>query len=269
MANHTHTTFPTKKAALEHQKRVSAMAAEGTEEEKHILANRYKTKMCKNFVAKGECPYEVRCMFAHGEHELRTSEDNVRDGLVTEEAIRAFQRQQNPTRRRPNYAVAREAEARVAASAAQQEVYVETPDNSEEDCFYHSHDAVNTPRFIPHAQSLQYAGGFYAHNPYAFSIIPAEAREFAVFEEVPEEGYWYEEPMAAVEEDYYFPSSDMPTPLVPNSIAQPQQYNAAAQMYSSADCGGFREKAAYGERAQCVAAEMPSFSEEAPMVLEP
>lgn len=58
-----------------------------------VLAERYKTKYCKNFVQYQHCPYEERCMFAHGEEELRTVEDNVRDGLVTEEAIKTFQRQ--------------------------------------------------------------------------------------------------------------------------------------------------------------------------------
>jgi len=60
--------------------------------ERHIMAERYKTKMCRNYLATGACPYETRCMFAHGEHELRTPEMNLRDGLITEEAIKAYQR---------------------------------------------------------------------------------------------------------------------------------------------------------------------------------
>lgn len=63
--------------------------------ERHVLAERYRTKMCRNYLTTGECPYEVRCMFAHGEHELRTTEMNVRDGLITEEAIKSFQRALN------------------------------------------------------------------------------------------------------------------------------------------------------------------------------
>lgn len=59
-------------------------------EEKIIQANRYKTKLCRSYVATGECPYEVRCMFAHGKDEIRTCEENLQDGLVTEEAIKAF-----------------------------------------------------------------------------------------------------------------------------------------------------------------------------------
>ncbi|ESL10188.1 hypothetical protein TRSC58_02083 [Trypanosoma rangeli SC58] len=57
-----------------------------------ILAERYKTKFCRNYMETGVCLYGWRCMFAHGTHELRTPEMNFHDGLVTEEAIRAFRR---------------------------------------------------------------------------------------------------------------------------------------------------------------------------------
>lgn len=284
MTNQTHTTFPTKKAAAEHQKRTSAVVHEG-EEDKHILADRYKTKMCKNYVSRGECPYEVRCMFAHGDKELRTSEDNIRDGLITEEAIKAFQRQQNQARRRAAYAAAREAEAHAAAAAsAQQERSVE------EDYFSHpvqqqqqqQRIGLDVPCFIPQSQEMPHHTGFFAHNPYAYHILPAEAREFAVYAEMPEEeGYWYEESAApaasaaALGESYYFPSSEMMAPLVPSSVTQPHYY--ATEMGFSSNGS---EEAAYGQsessdysgyvaKAHCVAAEMPSFSDEVPMVLEP
>eukprot|EP00796_Vickermania_ingenoplastis_P005542 gene5543-3998_t len=65
-----------------------------------VQADRYKTRLCDKFMATGFCPYEVRCMFAHGESELRTAEDNIRDGLVTEEAIRAFRAKMRRRRRR-------------------------------------------------------------------------------------------------------------------------------------------------------------------------
>ncbi|KPA85988.1 hypothetical protein ABB37_00278 [Leptomonas pyrrhocoris] len=295
MTNQTRTTFSAKKAAAEHQKRVLATAADG-EDEKHILASRYKTKMCKNYIAKGECPYEVRCMFAHGERELRSSEENIRDGLVTEEAIKSFQRQQNQAKRRATYAAAHGAEARAAATAvsAPQQMYVDGEES--EEVYYHNHnhnqqqqqhEDVSTPHFIPRAQSIQHPTGFYTHNPYAFNIIPTQAREFAAYEETPEETYWYEEPvptMAAVVEDYYFPSSDMMAPLVPNSVAQrqqqQQQYNSANKMHESVTAGSFSEEAAYCQsgstdysayapKAHCTAAEMPNYSDEVPMVLEP
>lgn len=60
-------------------------------DEKPVQADRYKTRLCdKFFETNGRCPYGMRCMFAHGEHELRTVEDNLRDGLVSEGAIRRF-----------------------------------------------------------------------------------------------------------------------------------------------------------------------------------
>jgi hypothetical protein len=56
-----------------------------------ILAERFKTRSCENFKRHGECTFAHRCMFAHGEEELRTTEMNIRDGLTTEEAIKTFQ----------------------------------------------------------------------------------------------------------------------------------------------------------------------------------
>jgi len=60
--------------------------------ERHVLAERFKCKLCRNWVSTGVCPYEVRCMFAHGKHELRTMEMNLREGLITAEAIKSDQR---------------------------------------------------------------------------------------------------------------------------------------------------------------------------------
>jgi len=44
-------------------------AANSQEKEKMAL-EKYKTEMCKNYVETGKCSYSVRCMFAHGQHEL-------------------------------------------------------------------------------------------------------------------------------------------------------------------------------------------------------
>lgn len=73
---------------------VDNIDASSLQDAKPILAERFKTKMCKNFVATGACPYTNHCMFAHGEEQLRTCEDNIRDGLTTENAIKAFHHQQ-------------------------------------------------------------------------------------------------------------------------------------------------------------------------------
>jgi hypothetical protein len=56
-----------------------------------ILAERFKTRSCENFKRHGECSFAHRCMFAHGEEDLRTTEMNIRSGLTTEKAIKTFQ----------------------------------------------------------------------------------------------------------------------------------------------------------------------------------
>ena len=79
-----------------------------------ILAQRFRTKLCNKFATTGSCPYVHRCMFAHGEAELRTAGQNVADGLVSEEAIRAFKREQYEARLRAEAA----AKVRSATAAA-------------------------------------------------------------------------------------------------------------------------------------------------------
>lgn len=81
----------------QHQSRYHGARHYGSAEQqqhhhRYLLAERYKTKTCRNHMMTGACPYGHRCMFAHGVHELRTTDMNVRDGLMTEEAIRSFQR---------------------------------------------------------------------------------------------------------------------------------------------------------------------------------
>ena len=52
---------------------------------------RYRTKMCRNFMNDGACPFQGRCVFAHTEEDLRTTEDNRVGGITTEEALRETQ----------------------------------------------------------------------------------------------------------------------------------------------------------------------------------
>jgi hypothetical protein len=67
-----------------------------------VIAERFRTKLCRNYLQHPDrpCPSEERCMFAHGDHELRTAAQNVADGLMSEEAIRVFKENQKPFRRR-------------------------------------------------------------------------------------------------------------------------------------------------------------------------
>jgi hypothetical protein len=52
----------------------------------------FRTVLCTHFRpgGSGDCPYESRCRYAHGVSQLRTMEMNIKDGLVTEEAVRQF-----------------------------------------------------------------------------------------------------------------------------------------------------------------------------------
>jgi hypothetical protein len=61
-----------------------------------VIAERFRTKLCRNYLLHPDhpCPYEERCMFAHGDHELRTAAQNMLDGLMSEEAIREFKRKE-------------------------------------------------------------------------------------------------------------------------------------------------------------------------------
>jgi hypothetical protein len=93
------------------------------DQHKPILAERFKTKMCQNYEREGFCPYEARCMFAHGEEDLRTSDMNMADNLVTEEAIKAWQRSKTvavrlAARKRAKKAAKRETERNAKAAAA-------------------------------------------------------------------------------------------------------------------------------------------------------
>ncbi len=64
-----------------------------------VIANRFRTKLCRNYLQHPDrpCPYEDRCMFAHGGHELRTAAQNIAEGLISEEAIREFKRRLHQT----------------------------------------------------------------------------------------------------------------------------------------------------------------------------
>eukprot|EP00672_Neobodo_designis_P023432 CAMPEP_0174826830 /NCGR_PEP_ID=MMETSP1114-20130205/260_1 /TAXON_ID=312471 /ORGANISM="Neobodo designis, Strain CCAP 1951/1" /LENGTH=255 /DNA_ID=CAMNT_0016060397 /DNA_START=118 /DNA_END=885 /DNA_ORIENTATION=+ len=62
------------------------------EERPLIMAERFKTRLCKTFRKTGACAYELRCMFAHGKSDLRTEAQNEAAGLTTEEAVKAWQR---------------------------------------------------------------------------------------------------------------------------------------------------------------------------------
>ncbi len=67
------------------------MAEEPEQQQSSVIAARFRTKLCRTFEEKGFCPYEEKCMFAHGEIQRRTTDQNLQDGIVTTDAIAAFQ----------------------------------------------------------------------------------------------------------------------------------------------------------------------------------
>jgi hypothetical protein len=59
-----------------------------------IIARKFRTKLCQHFLNRGMCPFECRCMFAHGLAGLRSAEQNFAEGLTSEAAIKEFQRRE-------------------------------------------------------------------------------------------------------------------------------------------------------------------------------
>lgn len=59
-----------------------------------IVARRFRTRVCQIFMDDGVCPYDEQCIFAYGEHELRTPKQNVADGITSRNGIYAFRRRE-------------------------------------------------------------------------------------------------------------------------------------------------------------------------------
>jgi hypothetical protein len=57
-----------------------------------LIVERFKTQLCRSYMDGASCAYGYRCMFAHGERELRTVDQNVADHVVDQEAIRDYRR---------------------------------------------------------------------------------------------------------------------------------------------------------------------------------
>ena len=59
--------------------------------EAKIDATRFKTKLCRHYMESGVCPFQSRCVFSHGQVELRTSDENRTSGIVSEQSLRDHQ----------------------------------------------------------------------------------------------------------------------------------------------------------------------------------
>ena len=79
-----------------HQTSRSPSSDRKPEEEKHDpgrFAKHFKTQLCHNFCAHGVCKYNQKCLFAHGDDDVRSVPQNVAEGLVSDKSIRTYQRQ--------------------------------------------------------------------------------------------------------------------------------------------------------------------------------
>jgi len=60
---------------------------------------RFKTRLCDHHAADGNCEYGSRCMFAHGPHELRTVEQNMREAAMRDDHAAGSRSQRQQQRR--------------------------------------------------------------------------------------------------------------------------------------------------------------------------
>ena len=72
-----------------------------------IDATRFKTKLCRHFAESGVCPFQSRCVFSHGQAELRTSDENRTSGIVSEQSLRDHQLRSVP--RTPTHTISHSA----------------------------------------------------------------------------------------------------------------------------------------------------------------
>eukprot|EP00760_Papus_ankaliazontas_P004852 PhM_4_TR12212/c0_g1_i1/m.29186 len=69
-------------------------SASSLEKESHqgrVEPLRFRTTICRHYRATGFCPYAPRCLFAHGDHELRSTNTNTTDGITDLSRLREAQ----------------------------------------------------------------------------------------------------------------------------------------------------------------------------------
>jgi hypothetical protein len=69
----------------------------------HVPDHRYKTTLCRNWLASGQCARGERCLFAHGEHELRSNQPGGAPAGQQQAVTQQHQQHSSPTRV-PTYA---------------------------------------------------------------------------------------------------------------------------------------------------------------------
>lgn len=138
-----------------------------------IVASRYKTSICKAHNKTGRCAHGDRCVFAHGEAELRTREANLRAGLRTPASLRVHrerggstgantgsERQSNASSERPSTTASRRGSDSQPAVACNVDTPTTAPRAPQVTTSYPGSATCSSPRLRG------------AHNPYAAKVCP-------------------------------------------------------------------------------------------------
>lgn len=64
-----------------------------------VKPSKYRTALCEFYLRQEACPFGTRCAFAHGEHELRTEERNLK--LLKDTGLRRVDAVISPTHAMP------------------------------------------------------------------------------------------------------------------------------------------------------------------------
>jgi hypothetical protein len=93
----------------------------GVDEKAMIVAERFRTRMCRHVEAGGACPYTNHCMFAHTTDQLRTVDANMADNITSEDAVRDFQHRELVHARKARRVARRRAKLQLARAAKAKE----------------------------------------------------------------------------------------------------------------------------------------------------
>jgi hypothetical protein len=120
-------------------------------------ALRYKTRLCESQQTGRNCPYGGRCLFAHGERDLRTVDMNVQDRLTTwvavtehQDAAKAAHESERQRRRRRQQKEQKKLKRRGEASA-QSDLLCAAVTAADDDDFSRNDDGVDFDMSPPFA----------------------------------------------------------------------------------------------------------------------
>jgi len=136
-------------------------------ERQRLFALRFRTEYCRTFMCTGECRYRDKCMFAHGDSEMRTEAQNEADELVSDKAVRIWIRD----KRRAAYAAAQAAKAVAAMEESKDSLPTNqhhddstSDDSADQDHHHHSRgsddrsstaDDATVVHHVPHSEASE------------------------------------------------------------------------------------------------------------------